>query len=309
MVSDGYCVVPLLDDLAYLVARAEASAVDAHPSALADLGGSPTSISRSRLPSVPSAFEALESRISRTVISPDAGPFSGGGGSACDRGITRETFGKKVWREAFTTYAAMPADAVASVRRAARQLSVPDDIAMFTIVGITLAWFENKSTELITMIVPQRDGPSENDMVGLFADCRNLAISTKGLNFAGVALRLHHVVKERLWSTPGIATQFDVPFVNFEWTDFEERQGFSQNIRTFECAESSFYPLRVAVDQPNRDSWRMRVVFDKEKYSEEQRIQFFDLFERALHALLWHPLDPVWSADGRGADKSRNLGW
>jgi len=192
------------------------------------------------------------------------------------------------------TYATLPVDVVGAIRCAASRLSVPDDIAMLAILGITLAWFEDRGTELITMIVPQRDGASENDMVGLFADMRSLSIATEGLSYAGVALRLHHLVKERLWCAPGIATQFEMTLVNFEWTDFDQRHGFTQHVRMMNHNESSFYPLRVAVDQPSRDCWRMRVAFNQRRHNMERRTLFFDLFEKSLRSFVWHPLDAVW---------------
>merc|ERR1712232_1463582 len=107
---------------------------------------------------------------------------------------------------------------------------------------------------------------------------------------------LHHIVKERLWCAPGIATQFDTTIVNFEWTDFDERQGFTQTVELSESWETSFHPLRIAVDQPNRDAWRLRVAFNKTKYSETQRNSFFDIFESPLHSLVRNPLEPVWPA-------------
>merc|ERR1712224_435647 len=124
------------------------------------------------------------------------------------------------------------------------------------------------------MVVPQRDGPSQNDVVGLFADMRHVAVATEGLNFAGVALRLHHVVKERLWCAPGIAVQYDVTMVNFEWTDFDERQGFSQYARLSWRGEASSYPIRLAVDQPDNDTWRIRCSFNKRRHNLERRRKF-----------------------------------
>ena len=47
------------------------------------------------------------------------------------------------------------------------------------------------------MIAPQRDGPGQGDLVGLFADIRMVSIRTEGLSYMGAALRLHHIVKER----------------------------------------------------------------------------------------------------------------
>merc|ERR1712048_1248487 len=177
---------------------------------------------------------------------------------------------------------------------AASSFAVPDDIAMLAVIGVTLAWFENRFQETIAMIVPQRDGPGESDMVGLFSDLRHLDVCTEGLSLAGVALRLHHVVKERLWRVPQLKTQFDLTMVNFEWTDFEEKSGFSQHIQFHEMGEKSFHPLRIAVDQPEHDVWRMRIVFQEGRFTEEQRRHFLVLFERSLRQLRDSPLELVW---------------
>jgi len=307
MMSDGFCVVPLLDDLAYLVASVErrlpapavgtaaavatgASAVpNGHPVALASAQAVAAETPLPPLPPVRSVFEVLEARIGETVHSGCVSSIDASG--TC---ITREPIVPKGWFDAACYFGHLPPEVVGALRGAAARLGVPDDIAMLTVLGIALSWFENRKRELIAMIVPQRDGPGHNDMVGLFADLRHLSVCSDGLNFVGVALRLHHIVKERLWSAPGLAMQYDMTFVNFEWTDFEERYGFTQHVNLIERSESSFHPLRIAVDQPSRDAWRMRVAFHKTQYNEERRNRFFELFERSLHKFVESPLEPVW---------------
>merc|ERR1739845_198347 len=108
--------------------------------------------------------------------------------------------GRQKWghSDASTIFATLPTNVVTAIRQAAHKLAVPEDIAILTIISVALAWFENKKTEPIAMVVPQRDGPGESDMVGLFADIRHLNVCTDGLSFAGVALRLDHIVRERL---------------------------------------------------------------------------------------------------------------
>jgi len=290
MLSDGYCVVPLLDDLASLVAAAEASSTVTPPS--------PSSASSSaalvQLPAVADAFAALETRIHRTIDGIDE---VGG----LNPRITPHALAGKTWRNAHTTFATLPAETVAAIRASAASLAVPDDIAMLTILGVTLSWHSEKRSQRVAMIVPQRDGPGENDMVGLFSDVRHLSICTSGLSMAGVALRLHHIVKERLWVVPELRTQFELPLLNFEWTDFQEKQGFAQHVQCAERGESSFHPLRVAVDQPQRDIWRLRVAFQEGAYDSQQRETFFELFERSLGMLRYDPLGLVWDTDRAGA--------
>merc|ERR1712079_929411 len=270
MLSDGYSVVPLLDDLAHLVACAEPGGASLPP-----------------LPPVPNMFAVLEPRLISTIegnYDPDTLPS----------GITPEVVGGKVWHDGVCVFGRMPVEVVAAVRRGARLLTIPDDIAMLAIVGVALAWLEGRKNEPVSMIVPQRDAPGESESVGLFADVRDLIICTGGLSYAGVALRLHHVIKERLWGAPGISTQFDSALINFEWTDFTERHGFTQRVSTGERGAGSLNPLRIAVDQPNGEEWRVCAAFEKHRFGPRRRERFFEYFEMALRALLERPLDLVW---------------
>jgi len=270
MLSDGYSVVPLLDDLAHLVACAEP-------------GGS----SLPALPPVPNMFAILEPRLMSTIES-DYDP------GALQSGITPELLGGKVWHDGFSVFARMPAEVVATVRRVSQLLTIPDDIALLAILGVVLAWLECKEDVPVSMIVPQRDAPGESESVGLFADVRDLTICTGGLSFAGVALRLHHVIKERVWGTPGISTQNDLALINFEWTDFAERHGFAQRVSTGERGAGSLHPVRIAVDQPNGDEWRMCAAFANHRFGPRKRERFFEYFETVLRTISERPLELVW---------------
>jgi len=286
MLSDGYCIVPLLDDLANLIAQESPSPLS---SGGASPGGGGGALHRA-LPPVPSMFEVMDRRIMQTIDGVDDG-------ERLYPRITPHALSGKVWVDANMLMVTIPADVVRMIRQSASILAVPDDIVMLTLLGVTLTWFFRKSTETVAMIVPQRDGPGENDMVGLFSDVRNVSICTEGLSFAGVALRLHHIVKERLWTVPDLRTQFELTLLNFEWTDFQEKHGFRQHVSTFERAESSsIHPLRVAVDQPSVEVWRLRVAFEENRYCENHRELFFQLFHQSLCMLRDHPLELVWPA-------------
>eukprot|EP00927_Polykrikos_kofoidii_P000230 TRINITY_DN10096_c0_g1_i1.p1 TRINITY_DN10096_c0_g1~~TRINITY_DN10096_c0_g1_i1.p1 ORF type:complete len:1652 (+),score=286.83 TRINITY_DN10096_c0_g1_i1:113-4957(+) len=281
MLSDGYSSVPLFSDLAHLVAAEEAARGEG---VSADEGARRLA---APLPAVPSMFATMEERLGGTID-----------GSREDGGITRDPLRRRWTRQAHTVFAKIPAEIVCTIRQAAHRIAVPEDIAMLTLICTTLAWFQERESVLIAMIVPQRDGPSENDMVGLFADARHLIVHTGGLNFAGAALRLQHAVKERRWQAPGLATQSDVPFVNFEWTDFEECQGFAQHVSLMETEENARHPLKVSVEQPDKTSWRMSVGFSLDRYYERDRKRFFALFDKGLFKLFERPLDDLWACDG-----------
>merc|ERR1712094_93899 len=97
-----------------------------------------------------------------------------------------------------------------------------------------------------------------NDIVALLVDYRHFNVCTDGLSYAGVALRLQHVIKERLWHVPGLATQHDVPMINFQWTDFDQRHGFIQQPSVVDWKENSLAPVSLVVDQPEHHLWRLR---------------------------------------------------
>jgi hypothetical protein len=287
MISDGYTLVPLLADFSHLVARAEAEAMmAAGPAAATE--GSAAALMLTPLPPVPNAFAALERRIIRTISRDNTfGDL-----------ITLDPIGRlsQSWtrRQPVTVLATLPEELVSAIRASGRGLAVPDEIVMLVALGVTLARFEKKATIPVSLIAPQRDGPGESDMIGLFADIRLITVRTEGLSFAGAALLLHHVVKERLWRAPPIGVTYDVPFLNFEWTDFESRHGFAQQVHTKEGNEQLSNPIKVAVDQPNPRTWRMRTAFDRVVYDQDSRERFFDVFEECLCKVLTDPLAPIW---------------
>merc|ERR1712048_1218964 len=133
-------------------------------------------------------------------------------------------------------------------------------------------------------------------MVGLFADVRHLAVRTGDLCLAGAALLLQRTVREREWRAPCLGEQSDLPFVNFEWTDFDETYGFAQHVSLTERTEFVRHYLKVVVEQPSRDAWRICAAFELPRYGPCERERFFDLLSRAFHMLLERPLEPLWPA-------------
>jgi len=263
MFSDGFCIVPLMTDLATLVSRAEQGA------------------SLTDLPPLPNPLSVLHPRIVRTID----------GDNSLGDMVTPQPLGQSTWSNQVACIAArMQPVLVSEVKQAATALGVTDDILMLSALGIALAKLQGKTCITIQTVAPQRDGPKDSLMVGLFADNRWVDVRTEGLNHAGVALALHRLVKERLWRAPLTVGQGDVPFVNFEWTDFEERHGFTQIIDSSRRETTLQSPLKVAMDQPDRHSWQLRVSFDTNRYPAEEQNKFFDLLEQSLEQLMDNPL-------------------
>eukprot|EP00930_Biecheleria_cincta_P039361 TRINITY_DN27064_c0_g1_i1.p1 TRINITY_DN27064_c0_g1~~TRINITY_DN27064_c0_g1_i1.p1 ORF type:complete len:1328 (+),score=219.18 TRINITY_DN27064_c0_g1_i1:54-4037(+) len=271
MLADGFCIVPLMTDLASLVAAAEQ--------------GNNSSKVSAQLPSLQNPLQVLFSRIERTINADT---------SLADTITPQRLDEPPGSQDAISLRAVMPQLLVEDVRRTAALLAVTDEVVMLAALGVTMAKLDQKVTVSIQMVVPQRDGPGASDMVAMFSDYRCLDIPTEGLSYAGVALSLYHMVKERLWRAPLPTGQSELPFVNFEWTDFEERHGFSQIVDAGRSDTSVQTPMKLVVDQPDSQSWRVAATFKTSLYKEDARKRFFPLLDEALLNLIEDPLKLVW---------------
>uniref|UniRef100_A0A7S2MUS0 Condensation domain-containing protein n=1 Tax=Alexandrium andersonii TaxID=327968 RepID=A0A7S2MUS0_9DINO len=183
---------------------------------------------------------------------------------------------------------------VLALKRCARNLGVPADIVMLTAICVAISHLEETGVVTLVLVVPLRDGPAEQDVVGLLADFRVMQVACEGLSVAGVALQLHSVVKERQWQAPGLTAQYDWPFVNFQWTDVEAHHGFEQVVDLSHNTERLRNPLGIAVEQRDAHFWRLRTSFDKRRYNAEARQRYQKGLIAALEAFLVDPLAPAW---------------
>lgn len=279
MFCDAFCFLPLLTDLSTFVDIAEAEQAGLNP------GSSSVSV-----PSIPDVFSMLERRLLQTLQNDDS--------TDQERDVISSELPKgrteKIQRTGEMRFALLRPETVNAIRGAARRLAVSEEIAMLTLLGISFAKLENNKTQPIVMVAPMRDELGASDVIGLLADFRQFNVCTDGLSFAGVALRLHHVVKERLWKLPSLFTQWQAPWVNFEWTELEKKNGFLQVADTSQWASGLANPIQIAVDQPNINEWRMRVNIDEKRYPAETREGFLDIFEWCLDKLVNEPLSLVW---------------
>eukprot|EP00930_Biecheleria_cincta_P041813 TRINITY_DN28720_c0_g2_i1.p1 TRINITY_DN28720_c0_g2~~TRINITY_DN28720_c0_g2_i1.p1 ORF type:complete len:1469 (+),score=255.16 TRINITY_DN28720_c0_g2_i1:52-4407(+) len=278
MFADGYSVVPLLQDLAQIVANLEAEEVN---------GPCPAFMT----PPL-NTLARLQARLFRTI------DLCGTDEDGPDRGlITRDVVRAAKVNQSqgnSTELCDFHPQLVAAIRAGAHCLAVPDDVALLAAVAVALAWFNGCRTQYITTIVPQRDGHSEQDMVGLLADFRQLAVHTAGLHFAGAAMGLYRVVRERLWKEPGLATQNDLPMVNCMWTDFSAPHGFAQSVLPSRRGQNSRHPVLVSIEQSGPDAWHLAVTFRTSMYSSADQDRFFFLLEEALLRLCQQPLELLW---------------
>jgi len=266
MISDGASVVPLMADLATLLSNAE---------------GHATGALLRPLPPVDSALKVLRSRISRTAqgdhsLSDAVTP------TQLDHSSSADTILHQCWD--------FNPELVRILKQAALRLAVPDEILLLTAIGVSIAKLHDKAMQTIQMVIPGRDGPQDSDLVGLFAEYRRLEIRTEGLSYLGAALSLHYIVKERLWRQPPSVGQSKAPFVNFEWTDFEERQGLSQIPEPRRKDFNVHSPMNVVVTSPTRDSWRLLLACRGDRYTGDDQLRMKGYLQEALRCLIEDPL-------------------
>uniref|UniRef100_A0A7S1WAJ8 Condensation domain-containing protein n=1 Tax=Alexandrium catenella TaxID=2925 RepID=A0A7S1WAJ8_ALECA len=267
MFSDGYSIVPILSDLGHLIAKAESAALPP-------------------LAPVPNAMAVLEQRLMRTI----------NGDDSMNDLISPEPLSQSWTRDKCVFFSPVSEKLVSALKRCARNLGVSTDIAVLAAICVGLAHLENKGTLTVVLVAPLRDGPAEGDLVGLLADFRVLQVSVEGLSVAGVALQLHCIVKERRWQRPGLTTQWDWPWVNFQWTDMEAHHGLRQVVDLSRRTEMLRTPVGIVAEQPDARSWRLRTSFDRRCYFYQARERYFHGLVLALEALVLNPLVPAWPA-------------
>uniref|UniRef100_A0A7S0FYZ2 Condensation domain-containing protein n=2 Tax=Pyrodinium bahamense TaxID=73915 RepID=A0A7S0FYZ2_9DINO len=265
MFSDGFSIVPLLADLGHLIAQAEGVLLPP-------------------LAPVPNVLAALEKRLIRTI----------NGDESMRDIITPEPLVRGPTRDKVTIFATLPEFEVTALKRHARTLGISINAVMLAAISVGLAYLEERDSVPVVLVVPQRDGPAESDLVGLFADFRLLRVSCGGLSAMGVALQLHHLIRDRLWLAPGPFTQFSHPWVNFQWTDFEAHHGLRQinDLGTWSGHLSN--PISIVVEQQDELSWRLCANFDAKKYSPEARERFFKGLVGTMENLVSDPVALAW---------------
>ncbi|CAK0820771.1 unnamed protein product [Prorocentrum cordatum] len=281
MLSDGASGMPIFADLAQIVAALE----------------DPT---RALPPPPPCALAALEARVLRMIAASTTAASDLTGHQHGE--ITHEPIGNAAGyceRQPDTTILTIPQDVTAAFRARARALTVSDEAMVLALLGAVLSRFLRTPEVCMSVVVAQRDGPGESEMLGLFADIRMVHLRVAELSYAGMALWMHHVVQERLWHPQAIASQYQTPLVNIEWQDFERHAGFAHQVYLKQGFEWLSHPIKVSLDQPGPDSFRLRVVIDRALYGAEEQDRFTALLEdpEAFAALLISPLQAVWPSE------------
>lgn len=277
MTSDGFSVVPLLSDFTHFVAVAEGR--DPVPKALSPL---------------PNMLRLLEERMHRTVdhdvsLADTVTLNELHGGVICRR--------TKHSREAAAMLVDVPAVVVAALKNSASEVyGCTHDILLLTALAVVLARLDDSKLVTLSLVANQRDEARASDMVGFFADCRELDIAVgRELGYVGVAVGVNDTVQQRQWRAPGLVGG-DVVSVNFQWTDFDSREGFQQ-LPDFHYAQQRNRvrcPLEVYVDEPAPGQWRFALNFDVVLFSAARRCQFKRELTTTFQQMLAAPFASVW---------------
>ncbi|KAF4735712.1 hypothetical protein FOZ63_034100 [Perkinsus olseni] len=194
-----------------------------------------------------------------------------------------------------------------------RKLGAPLDVVL--LAAIVLATVRERGWRKVakaTLVVPLRDGPTEHQLVGLFADLRNVDIpledipgdkgkpcATSVLNFA---LTLRHMVKFRRWTIPTPLSSCERLLVNLLPAQFpSESDGperFEQNLRILPLPHGSSVSatrtLEIACDQTSRDSWALRFKCRQPDYTREDLARWLEHFQGALRDMVVDPMRPLY---------------
>mmetsp|Transcript_81630 Transcript_81630/g.144428 ORF Transcript_81630/g.144428 Transcript_81630/m.144428 type:complete len:251 (-) Transcript_81630:52-804(-) len=213
--------------------------------------------------------------------------------------------------------------AVDALRACCRNFAVPLDIVLLGMVsGALLRTGVSDShgrslgcspgdLQLLTLILyaPMRDGPSNEAMVGLFSDWREINITDSPqcrLTVLGLILELTTTIRARQWAKCDPLQNSERILVNILALDERPRGGFHQTRRheytPDMCepdqrgrfwTESCLRPMRITIEQFTQDRWWFSLDLSHERFPPAWCRQFVVNLEQTLHDLVYRPLSPV----------------
>eukprot|EP00928_Gymnodinium_smaydae_P015765 TRINITY_DN15841_c0_g1_i2.p1 TRINITY_DN15841_c0_g1~~TRINITY_DN15841_c0_g1_i2.p1 ORF type:complete len:1655 (+),score=203.56 TRINITY_DN15841_c0_g1_i2:23-4987(+) len=132
--------------------------------------------------------------------------------------------------------------------RACTCYRVPVDVAFLGLIACSLARIDGADTVQFTLYTPMRDGVMDSMCIGLFADWRDLWISTDAelATTLGTVLQTSHKIQNRQWSVFNALRKPERTVINIQPLDFEPHAGFVN------LQEDLWY----GGDQVGRDRWR-----------------------------------------------------
>ncbi|CAE8635336.1 unnamed protein product [Polarella glacialis] len=278
--ADGYCYAPLAGDLFdYYQAQTEGNS------------------QQLLLPPVGEAFGIMEQRLTDTLcFHSDA--------------VDRHSLRGNIWGfrgPGHSCGVCFESNAVAVLKLVSARYTLPLDYLLLALVIISCARASDIEVIEMTLYVPMRDG-FEAGMIGLFADWRDIAVSTAKLDSSvlGVVLEVADVLRLRRWSVFNALRKSERTVVNFQGRDLRVLGGgFSQvpeslwqngnrlQQPTGERIELVNQPLQFDIQEETSDHWNIYARMAYQAYPQSWSRRFVAALKEAAWDVAFDPLAMV----------------
>ena len=151
-----------------------------------------------------------------------------------------------------------------------------------------------------TLFAAMRDGQQEGDLVGTFADWRNISVATPNyLSMLGFSQDITTQVKRRQWSQPFLEETFweERCILNIRSSVLNHR-GFKQVVDDFRpgrnwAEKTGAWTLDFVVDQQEDKKWTMLITMARAKYDDTWCKQFLKEFKALALQFACDPLQSI----------------
>ncbi|CAK9068618.1 unnamed protein product [Durusdinium trenchii] len=327
--SDGFCSVPMVQDLSALYAQEEDRR-----------RGRRSQMSNCLLPYKPGAsFEVLEGRFYAAL---EGKPAWSHPEQLSLRSSMFDTEPPKKWQPwVYNHEVLLEGEAVALLRRCAQRYAVPFDVVLLSMVlaasfraswqmdrtrhfyrGGTEQEFEQLTTKMsmpLTLYAPMRDGDLNDAMVGLFSDWRDLNVPCSShVSLLGFCLDLAELIRHRRWTVFNPINNAHNILVNILPLD-EQARGEQQFIQTRKheyggrrgsapdrrrAYKAPHRPMRITLEQEAPDAWWISLDLNADCYPTEWCRGFVSSLADTIQDLKSRPMLAVLHADWSHSLKS-----
>jgi len=344
--SDGFCSVPMVQDLASLYAQEEDWMASQSLLATGESPKPPSSSGHALLPLPPgAAFEVMEQRFfaafeGQPACYPDQLSL---------RSAIFDPYAVPKWLPwVYMHEVLVEGEAVDLLRRCGKMYKIPFDVLLLSMVlaaSFRASWqqdrtrnfykggtdedFEQKTRKMampLTLYAPMRDGDLNDAMVGLFSDWRDLTVPCSSLvSLLGFCLDLADLIRYRRWTVFDPLTNAQNILVNILPLD-EQVRGEQQFLQTraheyggrrnSSLDRRRFYkaahrPMRVTLEQEAPDAWWISLDLNASSYPTDWCRAFAKSLTQTMQDLKNRPMLPVlradWASSGRGPRAAAGL--
>ncbi|CAJ1358579.1 unnamed protein product [Effrenium voratum] len=270
--ADGYCFPPIASDLFTYVNLAESGELQAN-------GALPAT----------DAFRVLEQRLAATLrfrLDPN-----------------RHSLRGSLWGASFKGYScslSLEGGTLKVLKAVASNYQVPLNYLLLAIVTAAQARASHAQAVEMTLYVPMRDG-IESGMVGLFADWRDITVSTdfEDATILGVILEVADILRLRRWTVFDAVRKAERTVVNFDQRDVRDHSGFVQvsdtfwrpgRARNWNQWEWLAQPLQIDLVEEHHARWHIYVRMCYELYPVSWRRDFV----QGIRDATWYAIFQPW---------------